>query len=78
MYSHNAHKVQKPSGTDKLVAELNTVPVMLQVFQMCFKCSLSNNWLCEASQQAGETAQVTSSETLVLATYKTVQDKLIS
>ena len=44
LYSFNAYKVQKPSGTDKLVTKQDTVSVLLQVFQMCFKGSFSNNW----------------------------------
>ena len=32
LYSNNAYKVQKLSGTDKLVTEQDTVPVLLQVF----------------------------------------------
>ena len=43
LYSCNAYQVQKPSGTDKLVTKQETVPVLLQVFQMCFKGSFSNN-----------------------------------
>ena len=44
LYSNNAYKVQKPSGADVFFAELDTVSVLLQNFQMCFKGSFSNNW----------------------------------
>ena len=37
----------------------SSVSVLLQVFQMCFNGSLSNNWRCEASQQADKADQVT-------------------
>ena len=37
-----------------------------------------NNWWCEGSQQAGETDQVTASETSVLATHRTVENNWIS
>ena len=47
-YSNNAYKVQKPSGTDKLVRTQDTVSVLLLVFKMCFKGSFSNNWWCES------------------------------
>ena len=43
LYSYNAYKVQTPSGSDKLVTKQDTVPVLLQVCQMCFKGSFSNN-----------------------------------
>ena len=55
------------AGTDKFVTELDTVSVLLQVLQMCLKGSFSNNWGCESTQQAGETAQVTAGETSVPA-----------
>ena len=45
---------------------------------MCFKGNIPNNWRCKGSQQTGETAQVTSSETSVLATHGTVEDNWIS
>ena len=44
MYPCDAYKIQKPSATDKLVAEQDTASVLLQVFQMCFNGSFSNNW----------------------------------
>ena len=31
-------------GTNKLVTKQDTISVLLQVFQMCFKGSFSNNW----------------------------------
>ena len=48
LYSNNAYKVQKPSGTDKLVRTQDTVSVLLLVFKMCFNGSFSNNWWCES------------------------------
>ena len=39
----NAYQVQKPSKTDKLVTKQDTVSVLLQVCQMCFKGSFSYN-----------------------------------
>ena len=54
------------------------VSVLLQVFQMCFKGSSSNNWRSESSKQAGETTQVTVSETSILATHRTVENNWIS
>ena len=74
----NAYKVQKPSQTQKLVAKRDTISVLLQVLQMCFNGSFSNSWRCDASQQAAETAQVTTNETSVLATYQTIRNTWIS
>ena len=54
----------------------SSVSVLLQVFQMCFNGSLSNNWRCEASQQAGEADQVTASDTSVSATHRTVEHRV--
>ena len=42
-------KKRRSPRRDKLVAEQDTVPVLLQVFQMCFNVSFSNNWWCESS-----------------------------
>ena len=67
LYPCNAYRIHKLSGTNTLATEKDTVSVVLQVFQMCLNDSLSNNWRCEGSQQAGEAAQVTASETSVLA-----------
>ena len=64
--------------TNKLVAEWDTDSVVLQVFKLCFNGSLSNKWRCEGSQQAGEAAQVTASETSVLSTYRTIENTWIS
>ena len=63
LYSYNAYKVQTPSGSDKLVTEQDTVPVLLQNFEMCFRSSFPDNWWCKSSQQAGETTQVAARET---------------
>ena len=41
LHSCNAYKVQKSSGTDKLVAEWDTVPVLLQKFSRCASMSAS-------------------------------------
>ena len=78
LYPCNAYRIHKLSGTNKLVAEQDTVPMLSQVFQLCFNDSLSNNWRCEGSQQAGEAAQVTASETSVLATFRTIENTWIS
>ena len=43
MHPCDACNVQKPSGTDKLVAGQDTVSMLLQVLQMCFNGSFSNN-----------------------------------
>ena len=53
-------------------------PVLLQVFQMCFKGSFSNHWWCESSSQGGETTQVAASETSVLATHRTLDNNWVS
>ena len=45
LYSCSGHDVQKPSGTDKLVAEQDTLSVLLQVFQM-----YSVSWRDNSSQ----------------------------
>ena len=42
LYSCNAYQVQMPSRRDKLVAEWDTVSVLLHVFQMRFNGSFSN------------------------------------
>ena len=63
------HNVQKPTGTDKLAAELHTVPMLLHIFQMRFDGSFSCSWRGEVPQQIGETNQTTASETSVLATH---------
>ena len=36
--------VQKPTGTDKLAAEWDTIPTLLQVLQVRFNGGFSNNW----------------------------------
>ena len=69
-HSFNGHSVQKPS--DKLATTQDTVPMLLQGLQMRFDGSFSNSWRRESSQQAGETAQVTASETAVLATHRII------
>ena len=44
LYSCDAYQVQKPSGTDKLVTEKDTISVLLQIFQMCLNGGFTNNW----------------------------------
>ena len=78
LHSFDAYNVQKPSGTDKLAAEKDTVPMLLFMFKMRFDGSFSNNWRCEVSQQTGETNQITASETSVLATHRTIENTWIS
>ena len=78
LYSCNAYKVKKLFGTEKLVTEQDTVPVLLLILQMCFKGSFSNRWWCEGSQQAGDTTQIAASETSILATHRTVENSWIS
>ena len=51
--------------------------MLLQILQMCFKGSFANNWWCEGSQQAGQTAQATAGKTSVLATHKTIGNNWI-
>ena len=46
--------------------------MFLQVLQVRCNGSFSNSWRCEGSLQAGETAQVTASETSLLATHRTI------
>ena len=38
--------LQCTTWTDKLAAEKDTVPMLLQNFKMCFDGSLANNWRC--------------------------------
>ena len=52
--------------------------MLLQGLQMRFDGSFSNSWRRESSQQAGETAQVTASETSVLATHRIIENTWIS
>ena len=46
----------------------DTVPMLLQVLQVCFNGNHANNWRCWVSQQIGETDQDTASEASILAT----------
>ena len=40
---------RSPLGKIKLAAEQDTVPMLLQFFQMCVDGSFSNNWRCQVS-----------------------------
>ena len=52
--------------------------LLIRVFKMRFKGSLSNNWWGESSEQAGETTQVAASGTSILATHRAVENNWIS